>query len=198
VHLRRASISGIIVGRRSPREVDRTLHAARTLMPSYDHVGSTLRPASGGVPSSTTSIEVPGALASAADALLRWATHDGIRAMVVPHAPPTVGDTVCIVVPFGPFELLAPNRVVAVVAESERVGFAYGTLPGHPEVGEELFLAEQIDPDRLRLTIRTDARLAGRVARASAPLSRRLQRSATNRYLGAWALAINKPPTSRR
>jgi uncharacterized protein (UPF0548 family) len=31
-----------------------------------------------------------------------------------------------------------PCRVVYVLDEPERRGFAYGTLPGHPESGEEL------------------------------------------------------------
>ena len=39
-----------------------------------------------------------------------------------------------------------PCRVVYVVDEPDRRGFAYGTLPGHPESGEELFLV-RYDPD---------------------------------------------------
>jgi uncharacterized protein (UPF0548 family) len=31
----------------------------------------------------------------------------------------------------------APVRVVYVIDEADRQGFAYGTLPGHPESGEE-------------------------------------------------------------
>ncbi|HEV8560641.1 MAG TPA: DUF1990 family protein [Actinophytocola sp.] len=37
----------------------------------------------------------------------------------------------------------APGRVVHVVEEEHRRGFAYGTLPGHPECGEEAFLLER-------------------------------------------------------
>jgi uncharacterized protein (UPF0548 family) len=43
----------------------------------------------------------------------------------------------------GPFA--APCRVVCVVDEPDRRGFAYGTLPGHPVTGEELF-AVRYDP----------------------------------------------------
>ncbi len=39
----------------------------------------------------------------------------------------------------------APCRVVYVIDEPDRRGFAYGTLPGHPESGEELF-AVRFDP----------------------------------------------------
>jgi uncharacterized protein (UPF0548 family) len=37
-------------------------------------------------------------------------------------------------------------RVVYVVDEPDRRGFAYGTLPGHPDSGEEAFLV-RLDPD---------------------------------------------------
>jgi len=36
----------------------------------------------------------------------------------------------------------APSRVVYVLDEPNRRGFAYGTLPGHPLSGEELFAVE--------------------------------------------------------
>jgi hypothetical protein len=39
----------------------------------------------------------------------------------------------------------APCRVVYVIDEPRRRGFAYGTLPGHPESGEEAFVLEQRD-----------------------------------------------------
>jgi hypothetical protein len=39
---------------------------------------------------------------------------------------------------FGPVRITARTQVVYVVDEPARRGFAYGTLPGHPESGEEL------------------------------------------------------------
>jgi uncharacterized protein (UPF0548 family) len=36
--------------------------------------------------------------------------------------------------------LRAPCRIVYVIDEPDRRGFAYGTLPGHPERGEEAFI----------------------------------------------------------
>ena len=43
----------------------------------------------------------------------------------------------------GPLALSAPVRVVYVIDGPDRRGFAYGTLPGHPESGEEAFLVER-------------------------------------------------------
>lgn len=40
----------------------------------------------------------------------------------------------------GPVAVREPIRIVAVVDELDRCGFAYGTLPGHPVSGEEAFI----------------------------------------------------------
>ncbi len=48
-----------------------------------------------------------------------------------------------VIVHLGPVRV--PCRVVYVVDEPDRRGFAYGTLPGHAESGEELFLV-RYDP----------------------------------------------------
>jgi uncharacterized protein (UPF0548 family) len=39
----------------------------------------------------------------------------------------------------------APCRVIYTITEPRRKGFAYGTLPGHPESGEEAFTISQCD-----------------------------------------------------
>lgn len=41
----------------------------------------------------------------------------------------------------------APCQVVYVLDEPDRQGFAYGTLPGQPESGEEAFVIERADDD---------------------------------------------------
>jgi len=63
-----------------------------------------------------------------------------------PETPISAGETVLVVVRvFGVWSLNAA-RIVYVVDESSesmsRFGFAYGTLPGHVEAGEERFLVE--------------------------------------------------------
>lgn len=79
----------------------------------------------------------------------------------------------------------APCVVVFAVDETRRRGFTYGTLPGHPECGEELFLVEHRDDDTVRLTIRAFSRPALWWSQASAPAGRLVQRAVTARYLGA-------------
>jgi uncharacterized protein (UPF0548 family) len=135
--------------------------------------------------------EVAGPLAQAARALRGWAAHQGIGAR--PHPPRAElaeGTTLLVVAPFGPLEMAVPNRIVAVVDEPARFGFAYGTLAGHDEVGEELFLAEAVAPGRLRLSATIHARPGSRPARAVGPLVTLLSHAAARRYLEAWAAAV--------
>lgn len=185
-------LSGIAFGRRNHSELDRLLAAARSSELSYDHPGSTLENAGvPGGPGRSFWLDVDGDLGLAALALRRWEPHRGIRARIHPAgAPLEVGATLLVVAPLGPIEMAVPNRVVAVVDDPVRFGFAYGTLPGHAEAGEEAFIAKQTFPGHLRLTIRVHARPATTLARLGGPIVTLLQQSATRRYLSAWATAI--------
>lgn len=80
---------------------------------------------------------------AAAEHLMSWQMHEhaGLQPRVSdPRAEP--GSTAVLRMRVGPVGLRIPVRVVAVVDEPSRRGFAYGTLPGHPERGEESFLVE--------------------------------------------------------
>ena len=78
----------------------------------------------------------------------------------------------------------APVRVVYVVDEPDRQGFAYGTLPGHPERGEESFILELRD-DTVTFTITAFSRPATLLFRVAGPISRFVQSRVTTRYLNA-------------
>jgi len=79
-----------------------------------------------------------------------------------------------------------PCRVVDVIDEPDRRAFAYGTLPGHPETGEERFLAER-DPatGEVTATITAFSNPATWVTRLGGPVARLVQRVMTRRYLDA-------------
>ena len=53
---------------------------------------------------------------------------------------------------------LNPSRIVYVVDEPGRFGFAYGTLPGHAECGEEYFGVERDVSGRITYHIRAFSR----------------------------------------
>lgn len=187
-------MSWVAAGRRSPTQLDELLARSQRQAPTYDHDGSTLGDPPPGIDDRTFTRDVAGELAAARRTLHRWATHAGIGARIhpVPEAPHPVeeGDTVLVILPVGPAEAIIANRIVAVVDEASRVGLAYGSLPGHPETGEELFLAERTAPGRLHLTVRIHARPATPLVRLAGPLTPRLQALAARRYLAAWATAI--------
>lgn len=99
------------------------------------------------------------------------------------------GDTAILHVPLYPPKV--PVRVVYVVDEPLRKGFAYGTLPGHPERGEEAFIVEYRDDDSVWLTIRAFSRPASWVFWAGYPVVRLMQEIYTGRYERALTRPID-------
>ena len=93
------------------------------------------------------------------------------------------GTTVVLVTRLGPASVLAACRVVAVVEEPRRLGFAYGTLPLHPASGEEAFVVEWGDDDVVRFRIVAVSRPASPLARLGVPVTRLVQRRVTQEYL---------------
>ena len=118
----------------------------------------------------------PAVLAAAGAAVLEWRMHRALPVSVetdAPRAAPGVRVTVGLGV--GRLRLRAPCRVVRVVAEATRRGFAYGTLPGHPESGEESFLVEQDAEGTVWLTVTALSRPARWYLRAAGPAVRAFQ-----------------------
>jgi uncharacterized protein (UPF0548 family) len=129
--------------------------------------------------------------ARAVAGLRAWAAHRGAGVRVEPpDAPLEEGTTVVVVTRLGPASVLAACRVVAVVDEPDRFGFAYGTLPLHPESGEEAFLVERGPDDAVRFRVVAVSRPAHPLARLGAPVTRLVQRRVTSRYLEGLRRAI--------
>jgi len=76
---------------------------------------------------------------------------------------------------FGTWSLSA-CRVVYVIDEPRRFGFAYGTLTDHVECGEERFLIEWLDDDSVWYDILAFSRPHHPLVKLSTPLARRLQK----------------------
>lgn len=107
------------------------------------------------------------------------------------------GDTVVLHIPFLFFTVKAPARVVYVVDEPDRKGFAYGTLRGHPESGEELFAVERRGDGSVWLNIRAFSRPASPVWWLAAPVMRIAQELTLRRYDRALAGPMNAKPRER-
>ena len=89
-----------------------------------------------------------------------------------------------VIVHLGPVR--APCRVVCVVDEPDQRGFAYGTLPGHAESGEERFVV-RYDPvtDEVYADVTAFSRHATWWSRLGSPVTSVIQRVVTERYLRA-------------
>jgi uncharacterized protein (UPF0548 family) len=119
----------------------------------------------------------------AAAAGMRWGMLRGAGLRVEATSDiATVGADV--IVHLGPVQ--APCRVVYVVDEADRRGFAYGTLPGHAESGEERFVV-RYDPasDQVFAEVVAFSRHATWWSTLGSPVTSVAQRVVTNRYLRA-------------
>lgn len=85
----------------------------------------------------------------------------------------------------GRLSLSIPCRVVYVVDEVDRKGFAYGTLPGHPEIGEEAFVLQRRADGRIDFTVSAFSRPGTLLTKLGGPFGRLMQRLMTARYLRA-------------
>jgi uncharacterized protein (UPF0548 family) len=97
----------------------------------------------------------------------------------------TPGDSAWLIYKFGPLRLREPVRVVYVIDEPTRKGFAYGTLPGHPLSGEESFIVDVEDDGSVWLTIRSLSRPAPGKWSVAAPFLAIAQRVMRRRYFGS-------------
>lgn len=120
------------------------------------------------------------------------AEHSGERVFAPSgHELVRAGDTVVLSLPWArALGIREPVRVVSVIDEPRRKGFAYGTLAGHPLCGEELFVVERRTDDSVWLTVRTFSRPANRWWWSLYPVVRALQEIMLRRYLGALAVPL--------
>jgi uncharacterized protein (UPF0548 family) len=130
----------------------------------------------------------PAVFAAASAAVLAWTAQAGAGLTVAAGA--TAGTDVLLTAGAGPLRLRAPCRVIYVIDEPDRRGFAYGTLAGHPESGEESFVVELAADGTVTFAITAFSRPASTLAKLAGPVGRLVQRAVTRRYLSALARAV--------
>ena len=139
----------------------------------------------------------PEVFATAVDALRCWKMFDlGWVTLVPGDAPITEGTCVAILVKHFGFWSLNASKIVYVDAEDDaeqRFGFAYGTLPGHVEQGEERFTVEyHPEDDSVWYDLFAFSRPQNFLATVGYPISRRLQRRFARDSLKAMKNAVKK------
>jgi len=123
-------------------------------------------------------------------ALRSWAVHRRAGLALAADGRIAVGTNVAFRAPLPIGYVDGTCRIVAVVDEPDRAGFAYGTLPVHPERGEEALLVVRDDTGAVRFDVVGVSRPAHTVARLIPPLADRLQDRGVRRYLAAMRRAV--------
>jgi uncharacterized protein (UPF0548 family) len=136
------------------------------------------------------------AFAAAVDGVRLWQLHRRQGYRVAPDDPPVdVGAVVAVDVPLVVLHVIATCRIAWVIDEPDRFGFGYGTLPIHPESGEEAFVVERDPHDvagPVRLVITAFSRPRHPLVRLAGPMARRQQAQATKGYLDALAAHVRE------
>jgi uncharacterized protein (UPF0548 family) len=115
----------------------------------------------------------------AAEAVLTWELHRaaGVRIdTAAERATPGSDVTVTLA-----GLIKAPCRVVWTVEEPRRAGWAYGTLPGHPQSGEESFVVDRTGDGTVWLTITAFSRPAKWYTKAGGAATRGFQHAYARR-----------------
>jgi len=124
--------------------------------------------------------------AVAGGALFGWQLQRRAGVRVLPSSTTVVeGAVAVLLLGVGRIAVRAPVRVVYVLDERRRRGFAYGTLPGHPERGEEAFVVEQRDDGAVICRVSAFSSPATWLTRLGGPLATATQSWVTGRYLRA-------------
>jgi uncharacterized protein (UPF0548 family) len=164
------------------------LQALEELPLTYSEVGAT---ASGELPDGYQHLSTSAQIGTgrerfeqAADAVMRWGMQRGSGLRVQASSEIVEVSTVVLVTMMG--FLRAPCRVVYVLDEPDIRGFAYGTLPGHPESGEERFAVRyDVTTSAVIAEVTAFSRPGAWWSKAGGPLVVMAQRVIARRYLRA-------------
>jgi uncharacterized protein (UPF0548 family) len=189
----------------STQQIERFLAAQRDLPYSYSAVGATRATPPTGYAVDHNRIRLgagPQTFERAAEALRCWQMFDvGWVQLCWPATPVAIGATYGVVIRHAGFWSLNSARIVYLVDEDgpiRRYGFAYGTLPGHAERGEERFMIEwRRDDDSVWYDLFAFSRPKHPLAWAGYPLTRMLQRRFAGDSKAALARALGSEKAIR-
>lgn len=180
----------------SSEDLQALLDEQRNQPLSYADVGATAGELPAGyhtVDRAVTVGEGPEAFDMAKEGIRAWVPQHHAGIALMPPAPPLEeGQSLVLAFRQFPFHVTAACRVVYVVDESDRFGFGYGTLPHHPEEGEEAFLVERDAGGAVRFHIRAFSRPAHLFTKLGSPVGRAVQARVTTKYLEGLRQAVQR------
>lgn len=119
-------------------------------------------------------------------ALARFATHRLSYLFLHPAGGRVeLGQDVVVSARIGPLWSINPCRIVSVEESEGRFRYAYGTLPGHSESGEESFTVERMKDGGVRAETVAIARPLDVLARLGSPIAHVVQRRIKIDYMRA-------------
>jgi len=132
------------------------------------------------------------AFLAAISALRAWEMFNlGWVRMVPRNAPIEVGTTVAVVAHHFGLWSRSASRIVYLIQEERRFGFAYGTLEQHVEQGEERFSVEwSVEDDSVTYDILAFSKPKQWQARLGMPVTRMLQKRFARDSMAAMKRAV--------
>jgi len=176
-----------VAGRASLEQLERILASQVGEAVTYRDVGATRGVMPNGYRQDRHEIGLGvggGVFNRAVEGLRRWEAHRGAGLTLCPELPELrEGLTMVQAVPLPLISAVAACRIVYVVEEPNAFGFAYGTLPTHPEEGEEAFIVHRDPQGPVSFVITAFSRPRHPLARLGGPATREIQLRVTKRYL---------------
>ncbi|MFE3516711.1 DUF1990 family protein [Streptomyces sp. NPDC059166] len=128
----------------------------------------------------------------AGSAVTEWRVHRAAGAgLDASAARAEAGVTVTVSAGIGRLRISAPCAIVWACYGAERTGFAYGTLRGHPERGEESFVVELSEDGTVWFTVTAFSRPAAWYTRLAGPLVPVAQRWYARRLTAALRRTVS-------
>lgn len=178
-----------VVGRPSLKDLERVLAAQAGEPVTYREVGATRGVLPEGYRHDRHKVVVgagAGVFDRAVEGLRQWEAHRGAGLTLVPETPElSVAVTIVQALALPLVSAVAACRIVYVTDGPDAFGFAYGTLPAHPEEGEEAFIVHRDPHGAVTFDITAFSRPRHPLARLGGPATRRIQLHTTRGYLHA-------------
>ncbi|HEY4177753.1 MAG TPA: DUF1990 domain-containing protein [Kofleriaceae bacterium] len=184
-----------MISLRPPADVEGLLREQQAVPLSYAEVGATRGelPAGYRVDRRTDAIgRGDDAFEQASRALLTWQMHEGAGVRVTPHETAREGLTVALVVRAMGLYTISACRVVYVIDEPDRRGFAYGTLRDHPVQGEERFVVSRAPDGEVTSELLAFSRPSSLLFKLGAPVTRRTQFAIGAAYVEALRRSVSR------
>jgi uncharacterized protein (UPF0548 family) len=129
---------------------------------------------------------------AAKEAIRQWKMFPGGWAYVTPKPLPIrPGEVVAMAARVLGIWWLNSCRIVYVIDNEQQFGFAYGTLPGHVECGEELFMVEKLADGSVRYVLKAFSKPRHWMARLGYHLARLYQKKFVRESKAAMVLAMS-------